>query len=76
MIVYFTNFYAVLIGSFISALSQAFLQNPVGKMATTWFGDKEVIYEAFRSKNSTSININSSTCDYIQKLITFSYREE
>jgi hypothetical protein len=27
----------------MAALAQAFMQNPVAKMATTWFGDKEVI---------------------------------
>jgi hypothetical protein len=36
------NFYFVLAGQIIAAISQAFLQNPVAKMATTWFGDKEV----------------------------------
>ncbi len=36
------NFYFVLTGQIIAAISQAFIQNPVAKMATTWFGDKEV----------------------------------
>lgn len=44
MLVYpFESFYVVLGGMVIAALSQAFMQNPVAKMATTWFGDKEVI---------------------------------
>jgi hypothetical protein len=37
------SFYSVLGGSVIAACSQAFIQNPVAKMATTWFGDTEVI---------------------------------
>jgi hypothetical protein len=36
------SFMFVLLGSMIAALGQAFLQNPVAKLATTWFGDKEV----------------------------------
>ena len=36
------TFVFVLIGQVIAALAQAFLQNPVAKLATTWFGDKEV----------------------------------
>jgi FtsH-binding integral membrane protein len=35
------NFYFVLIGHIIASISQAFIQNPVAKMAITWFGDKE-----------------------------------
>lgn len=35
------TFIFVLIGQIIAALAQAFLQNPVAKLATTWFGDKE-----------------------------------
>lgn len=35
------TFYPILIGAVISAPAQAFMQNPVAKMAMTWFGDKE-----------------------------------
>jgi hypothetical protein len=39
------TFNVVLGGSMVAALSQAFFQNPVAKMITTWFGDKEVQIE-------------------------------
>lgn len=38
----YESFYVVLFGSMIASFSQAFMANPVAKMATTWFGDKEV----------------------------------
>jgi sugar phosphate permease len=37
----FGNFFFVLGGSVFASSAQAFMQNPVAKMATTWFGDKE-----------------------------------
>lgn len=42
LVVALDSFTIVLVGSVIAALAQAFIQNPVAKMATTWFGDKEV----------------------------------
>ena len=44
------NFYFVLTGQIIAAISQAFIQNPVAKMATTWFGDKEVTLPVDQTK--------------------------
>ena len=38
----YESFYMVLLGSIIASFSQAFMANPVAKMAMTWFGDKEV----------------------------------
>jgi len=41
LVLAFDSFYCVLGGSVIAALSQAFFQNPIAKLTTTWFGDKE-----------------------------------
>jgi sugar phosphate permease len=35
------SIYFWIVGHAICALSQAFLKNPVSKLASNWFGDKE-----------------------------------
>lgn len=37
----FTNIYFWFFGHIVCACSQAFLKNPVSKLASNWFGDKE-----------------------------------
>jgi hypothetical protein len=39
-----SGFYMMLIGSIVAAVGQPFLLNTISKVASTWFGDKEVTY--------------------------------
>ena len=47
LLIGYTGFYMVIVGQFIAAIGSPFLLNPIGKMATSWFGDKEVITGEF-----------------------------
>ena len=58
------NFYFVLAGQIIASISQAFIQNPVAKMATTWFGDKEVILLVDQTKIITIERFSNSFWKY------------
>ena len=42
LLIGYSGFYIVIVGQFIAAIGSPFLLNPIGRMATTWFGDKEV----------------------------------
>ena len=58
------DFYFVLAGQIIAAISQAFIQNPVAKMATTWFGDKEVTLLVDQTKIITIERFSNSFWKY------------